>query len=349
MNTDSRLKKAPLFICGCPKSGTTLLRSLLDGHSELLIFPIEMKFFRYTHYPTCSPDSKFAIASTPDEMLPAVLKSRFFKIFLGKESLTFAGNEKPPSYAPTNSTYFENYFSDLSKVETLRDFFLHYFEALLVSLQKKANAIEQYKIVDKTPLQEEYALLLKQWFPNAQFIHIVRNPYAHFVALRKWVILWEKNSGYPYLRRLIKWMHLSAYFAKYNQKCMGEQNYKIVRYEDLVQNTEKTLQDICSFAQIDFEDCLLKPTVFGQLWRGNSMSQKRFTGIDLSPLNRWKNDISPFEIRLLNQKIKSSFKSFNYPRQRSACKHKLYYRQTNERLLTYIRNRLFLQEKLNQG
>lgn len=38
---DNEVLGQPVFICGCPKSGTTLLASLLDGHSELLIIPEE--------------------------------------------------------------------------------------------------------------------------------------------------------------------------------------------------------------------------------------------------------------------------------------------------------------------
>ena len=34
-----------IFICGYPKSGTTLLLSLLDSHSELLVFPEEIQYF----------------------------------------------------------------------------------------------------------------------------------------------------------------------------------------------------------------------------------------------------------------------------------------------------------------
>src|SRR5262249_50587557 len=35
----------PVFVCGHQRSGTTLLQSLLDGHSELLILPSEGMYF----------------------------------------------------------------------------------------------------------------------------------------------------------------------------------------------------------------------------------------------------------------------------------------------------------------
>ena len=107
---ESKLNKAPLFICGCPKSGTTLLRSLFDGHPERLVFPMEMKFFRYTDYPTLLPERKLSRESDLKGIVSKMLAGRYFKIFLRKENLTFAGNQKPPDYSDVNPAKFESYF-----------------------------------------------------------------------------------------------------------------------------------------------------------------------------------------------------------------------------------------------
>ena len=39
------IKDYPIILCGHPKSGTTLLLSLLDNHPQLTVFPEELKFF----------------------------------------------------------------------------------------------------------------------------------------------------------------------------------------------------------------------------------------------------------------------------------------------------------------
>ena len=36
----------PVFVVGYPKSGTTLVVSLLDGHPQLVVFPEETEFMR---------------------------------------------------------------------------------------------------------------------------------------------------------------------------------------------------------------------------------------------------------------------------------------------------------------
>ena len=40
--------KDPIFLLGCHKSGTSLLRSLFDGHPDLFVIPIEAHFFQNT-------------------------------------------------------------------------------------------------------------------------------------------------------------------------------------------------------------------------------------------------------------------------------------------------------------
>jgi hypothetical protein len=40
------LRDRPVFICGHPRSGISLLRNLLDGHPQLVVYPEETSFFR---------------------------------------------------------------------------------------------------------------------------------------------------------------------------------------------------------------------------------------------------------------------------------------------------------------
>ena len=40
----------PIFILGCTKSGTTLLRNLFDGHPQLFVVPSESHFFQNARF-----------------------------------------------------------------------------------------------------------------------------------------------------------------------------------------------------------------------------------------------------------------------------------------------------------
>ena len=76
------LANRPVFICGHPKSGTTLVRALVDDHPELVVFPEETSFFR-TAIPilghrvvktrTMLLSRQFILRSFPDVPLPESL------------------------------------------------------------------------------------------------------------------------------------------------------------------------------------------------------------------------------------------------------------------------------------
>lgn len=43
----NRLTKPPIILCGCPRSGTTLLMSMLDSHPEIHVIPFETAVLQY--------------------------------------------------------------------------------------------------------------------------------------------------------------------------------------------------------------------------------------------------------------------------------------------------------------
>ena len=47
------LENAATFICGHPKSGTSLLSTLLDSHPQLVVYPEESRFFRRFNNQAC--------------------------------------------------------------------------------------------------------------------------------------------------------------------------------------------------------------------------------------------------------------------------------------------------------
>ena len=42
----NEIRKQPIFICGHPKAGTSLVRAIFDSHPELIVYPEETVFFR---------------------------------------------------------------------------------------------------------------------------------------------------------------------------------------------------------------------------------------------------------------------------------------------------------------
>ena len=89
---------------------------------------------------------------------------------------------------------------------------------------------------------------LHQLFPNAKFVHIVRNPYSNIVSFRRF---FTSGGTYPLLNRMISSMRNNYYFLYKNRDLIP--NYYIIRYEDLVQNFDKEIKT----PNIDFRKFLM--------------------------------------------------------------------------------------------
>ena len=62
---------------------------------------------------------------------------------------------------------------------------------------------------------------------------------------------------------------------------------KIIKYEDLVMDTEAVIKEICSHVDLEFQQILLTPTSIGREWCGDSNFVHQ-RGIDKDALVRWK-------------------------------------------------------------
>lgn len=90
-----------------------------------------------------------------------------------------------------------------------------------------------------------------KWFPDARFIHIVRD--GRDVAL--------SHKTYPYgvsntLECAFEWDRTIACNLKMGAM-LNPKQYLVVRYEDLVLDSENTLQRLCKFIEIDYSPAML--------------------------------------------------------------------------------------------
>ena len=123
-------------------------------------------------------------------------------------------------------------------------------------------------------------------------------------------------------------------------KLLDKNQYRIVIYEDLISNPEETMKSLCNFVEIPYNETLLKPTLLGEEWAGNSTSGIRFTGISRQNLEKWKKDISNFEIHMVNELFGHVLRDFNF--EKINPKHSIKRIAPGEGLVSYMMNRLSL-------
>lgn len=285
MTDPSSLAEHPVFICGHPKSGTSLLRAALDGHPELVVYPEETMFFR--------------------RFLPAIQgKDLPQQLELADQLLIhiFTWNLTAPS--PSQAGFLDRDYSDIS-YEAVRQAFRQrvqtclrhpgdFLSAAILAYGDVtgANSPEVKAWVEKTPYDEAYADQIFTWWSHARCIHVVRDPRDNFISYGK------KHPDWSPRVFARSWAD-STRLGLQHQQTYGAERYWVVRYEDFVSHQEKGVADLCQFLGIQDHNSLRQPTRNGKPWQGNSMFSNRFDAISADAVGRWQGRICPAELAML--------------------------------------------------
>lgn len=327
----------PIFILGCHKSGTSLLRNLLDGTIELFVIPTETHFLELTGLPIYYALHKQNPAKESFENMLTKVRSMFNK---SNEKTAAASQYGGDSLGSGKwdidrlISHLENNGKNAFEQKDYRTFFQIYFEAIHLSL-KGVLPESGVRFVEKSVENAEYAGWLKKLYPDAAFIHIVRNPYAVLVSIRKFRML---HGKYPYLGNTLEAMAFSYYNAITNP--LTVEGYKIIRYEDLVTKPDETMRSIASLLNVPYTAKMTTPTAMGENWQGNSMTGEKFSGVSSQPLSAWEKAILPLEIHLVNKLLSPYLTTFNYQSVHSGGSPLRPAR--GETLRTYIANRFLV-------
>jgi hypothetical protein len=209
-----------LFIGGCPRSGTTLLRNILNRHSQLAVSP-ESSFlnevFRTLYVTGRTNDLQFAWQEIREHPF-------FVRWELPDSAIRAVLAEHPPRS-----------YGDLIRV---------LFAAHAAQQGKPLSA-------DKTPYHALMFELLAEMFPTSRFVHVLRDPrevcmslalqYFHFGGLAGAALWWQLHVG----------------LAQRAAAVLGDRLLE-VRYEELVADPQRELAWLCAWLDLPFEPALLE-------------------------------------------------------------------------------------------
>lgn len=317
----------PVFLLGSHKSGSSLLRSLLDGHPSLAVLPKETHLFQFTNH---------WVDYRRRRNLPTAMdRAQFFERLL-EHIRHDTGALDPYADAPGFAYRLDVLEPRLRALDPAQmpAFFLGYMRAAYEAscgMEPAPGAA----LVEKSVEHAEFAYVLARYFPGARFIHIVRNPYATLVAVRR--MLQKKGTRFPYLWPMASSLHNSYHHLFTNRLAMPR--YLCIRFEDLVCDTATTMQQVAGFLGIDYRESLARPTSLGEHWQGNSTSNEAFGGISRRPLETWKEQITDYEIALANMIAEPVLETFGYGRMEARHPYRWL---RGERPRTFAANRLAL-------
>ncbi|MCK4872327.1 MAG: sulfotransferase [Phycisphaerales bacterium] len=210
------------FIVGADRSGTTLLRLMLNNHERLSVGPETWFFLELIK----QFDLRAVLSPADLERAIAIIinHQRFAEYPVTEESLRA---EAARLDRPTIGSLF----------------------AVLPGLVAAREGKTCFG--DKTPGYSMCVIELAEAYPEAKFIHIVRD--ARDVALSLVRVGW--HGGKPW-RAAEHWMQRVG-ACEQARATLGPERMMLVRYADLVLDAEVTLRSICGFLDVSFDERML--------------------------------------------------------------------------------------------
>jgi hypothetical protein len=206
------------FVVGVTRSGTTLLRLMLDAHPELTI-PPETHFVPKVIRRAADDDPQ------PKRIHRAFVETRRWGDFGLDEAELLRRLKRLDPLDPT------------SAVRCFYDFY--------------AESQDKPRWGDKTPGYQVKMRRIKRALPEARFIHVIRD--GRDVVLSQWR---KAENPTPIEDAAKRWKQRVSLSRKLGSK-MGD-GYTELRYEDLIANPEASLRRLCDFVELDFDSAVLQ-------------------------------------------------------------------------------------------
>ncbi len=194
----------PIFVVGSPRSGTTLMRSILDSHPQIFCPSWETGLF--THLDHMMNGDLLKVMKNEGEAFP--LKRSELIDWVRRAALDLIGQ-----------------------------------------FGKKAG---KSRWAEKTPAHVHHIAFIHEVFPDAQFIHMIRSGYEVVKSLQ----------NMPWAPRRIGWSTKTWVSSVQAGRAAGAKlppgQYHELRYEQLVKEPQRALEELCAFLGETFSPQMLE-------------------------------------------------------------------------------------------
>ena len=278
------ISNKPIFIVGCERSGTTVIRLILHTHPNIAIPP-------------------------QTKILKKLYKRRFIFRDLSKKQ----NRSRIAEYVLTNydkKTKLVDLGVDPQSIHQKIQSSGNSIGAIgAIIFQEYAKKHHKLRWGDKRPYYIKYLRQLLQLFPDAQIIHIVRDP-RDVVASLLSMPWWKKDL----ISSILNWKE-AIHKGSIMKKQLSSDQYFELRYEDFIDNPEQWVKQICRFLNEDYYPHMLQfQTTAETAVPEYKMKWHSATRQVLSSksIGRWKNDLSQKEVCIIENITGREMIDYNY-------------------------------------
>ncbi len=273
-------ENAPVFVVGCPRSGTTLLYNMLLSSGGFAVYLAESNVFNLL----VSRFGDLSVLANRERLMDAWLQSKLFRAsFLDAQQIRA---------------------KILSDCRNGGDF-------LRIVMQEIARAQGVQRWADNSPEELLHAVAIKKTLPDALFIHMIRDGRDVSLSLdarpHKWVrpFPWDRKKSLLVTGVFWEWI---VQGGRKLGRGLGS-DYIEVRFEDLQAEPRLTLERLGEFIQHDLDYDRIMRVGIGSVSEPNTS----FKGDSGSPVGRWKKKMSTEKLAMFEELTGATLQNLGYP------------------------------------
>jgi len=273
--------RKPVFIVGCPRSGTSFLYHLLLSAGGFAEFRTQMNVFDVLE----PIYGDLSVLRNRRKMMRDWLQSKAFRI----------SGLKPNDIEA----------KILSECRSGSDF-------LRIVMEEIAHCQGVDRWVDSTPTNIPHMFRIHKDFPNAKFVHIIRDPRDVALSLEKrhWSrpLPWHKDKGL--LAAGIYWEWIVHLGRRYGG--MMQANYTEVRYEDLVTQPARSLCVLSTFLEHDLDYDRIQRVSIGSVKEPLTSFKEDLERGKFQPVGRWQDKFPSDQLAIFESLIGDYMRELHY-------------------------------------
>ncbi len=299
-----------IFIVGVSRSGTTLMRMILGHHSRIAIAQENHYLGHHVPWEGARHDFRRAGDLRDDTAVRRLVARIYSDAYLRGSRLR--GSSPFWRWLTRHVPRAELEQRLLAGERSERGM----FTALL-----RSYADWNHKPIfgEKTPAHIRWADTLMEWYPTGCIVHMIRDPRAVFRSELKRRRARPVSFPYRWLVRIpalmrgfillqVVWAWADAVSRHRTLSRRYPDNYRMVRFEDLVRDPEATIGRLCEFLGVTSEPDMLKQRVVS---RGDRLGER---GFDTGAADRWRASLTAGEARWLGRLLGRRIEEMGYSR-----------------------------------
>ena len=272
-------QKSPVFIFGAPRSGTSLLRRIINSHPEIGIPPESLIYSSLYDWRNYYGD--LSVQENREKLIRNILELKAIQKW---------------DVVPEESRILEKYQNPT------------FHGAVSALIESWAELHNKPRWGEKTPWHGFYWRAIHEGFPSAQFIHLVRDG-------RDAALSWKRarfgpNHIYPLA---LSWAEYLNEISKLEQRLDKVYFYEI-HYEDLLKFPQDTVKKLCNFLGIDFQNDMFRYHTKELQSEQTDIRNERNLSRPIMErnFNKWKSQLSLREIRIFEAVAGNVLERYGY-------------------------------------